>query len=62
MPATQLPTAALPHWRMPSAGPQPKVSGSKGGEVGETARWTITKGWDVILLFEGLKERGGSTI
>jgi hypothetical protein len=43
-------------------GPQPKVDGNKGGEVGETVRWTITKGWDVILLFGGSREHGGSAI
>jgi hypothetical protein len=62
MPATQTPTAAPPRWRTPSAGPQPKVGGSEGGEVGETARWTITKGWDVILSFGGSRERRGGAI
>ncbi len=32
---------------------QPKVGGSKGGEVGETVRWAIMKGWDTIPLFGG---------
>ncbi len=32
---------------------QPKVGDSKGGEVGETTRWDITKGWDVVPLFGG---------
>jgi hypothetical protein len=32
---------------------QPKVGGSKGGEVGETAHWAITKGWDATPSFGG---------
>ncbi len=32
---------------------QPKVGGSEGGEVGETARWAITQGLDVIPSFGG---------
>jgi hypothetical protein len=32
---------------------QPKVGGSKGGEVGETVRWSITKGWDNVPSFGG---------
>jgi hypothetical protein len=52
-PATRTPTAAPPRCCTSSAGPQPNVSGSEGGEVGETMPWAIMKGWDVIPLFGG---------
>jgi hypothetical protein len=52
-PATGTLTAVLPRWCTPFAGPQPTVSGSEGGQVGETTCWAKTKGWDVIPSFGG---------
>jgi hypothetical protein len=59
MPATQTLTAAPPRRRTPSAGPRPKVGGSKGGEVGDIARWAITKEWDITPSFGGLRGVSG---